>query len=472
MKFTLNKEAKVRVILAEKDLSLDFLSKELQDYAKEVEFAGKKCESLVNLGPGTDNTILFGLGSLEDAHMNIYRESAYKLGKLLNSHKIKETSLEIHTKTEIDEVKVFSQLMEGLLNQEYEFDYYMSEKKKRYIEKISLISEKLTEETIEEVQNLLEAINFARDLVNLTPIDLYPKTLAKMAKEKLSPLGIKMEILGKEEIKELGMKAFLAVAEGSEKEPKFIIMKYLPLGDIKEHITLVGKGLTYDSGGYGIKTTKGMVDMKTDMAGSASVIGAIYALAKNKVQKNVVALVAACENMISGGAYKNGDIISSMKGSTIEIKSTDAEGRLTLADAIYYGATKLKSSAIIDVATLTGACIAGLGDFTIGAVTNSDPLFDKIKKSADESGEYVHKLPVIPELRDQVKGQFSDLVNSTYKPGGAITAGIFLEHFTENTPWVHLDIAGPSFSSSQWSYHPLGATGQPVKTLYNFVKEN
>ena len=317
----------------------------------------------------------------------------------------------------------------------------------------------------------MEGVYLTKDLVNTPSIDMYPEILAKVAKEKLSPLGVEVEVLGYEEIKALKMEAFLAVAKGSAKEPKFIIMKYLPVKDEKP-TALVGKGLCYDSGGYAIKPAASMVTMKSDMTGAASVIGAIYGLAKNKVKKNVIGLVAACENMISGDAYKNGDIVSSMKGLSIEVINTDAEGRLTLADALYYASTKTDAKQIIDMATLTGACIMALGQRTVGTVTNDDKLFDKVEEAFKTTGEQVWKLPIFEDSREKVKGDVSDIKNSTTGGAGTITAGVFLEHFVENKPWVHLDIAGPAFSDTDYPYTGKGATGIPVRSIYEFIKNN
>lgn len=240
--------------------------------------------------------------------------------------------------------------------------------------------------------------------------------------------------------------------------------------DSDRKIALVGKGVTYDSGGYSIKPGDSMVTMFNDMAGAAAVIGAMKAIGKSKLEKNVVALVAACENLISGEAYKPGDIIGSMAGKTIEIVSTDAEGRLTLADALYYAATVEKADKIIDVATLTGACVIALGNVNMGAITNNDDLMDEIKEASELAGEPVWQLPSNEEYKEQIKGTFSDLKNSGGRGAGTITAGLFLGEFVNNTPWVHLDIAGKAYSSNENGYLPKGATGIPVKTLYNFVK--
>ena len=298
---------------------------------------------------------------------------------------------------------------------------------------------------------------------------MYPESFANYVVDLFKDLPVEVDVLDKNQIENLNMKAFLSVSEGSDKEPKFVIIKYMP-EDKKEHITFVGKGLTYDSGGYAIKTTSGMVNMKSDMAGASSVVGAIYALAKNEVQTNVVGVMALCENLISGSAYKNGDIISSMKGTTIEIANTDAEGRVTLADSLYYAATKLNSTTIVDLATLTGACIVALGEKVTGVVSNDDNVCESLIDASLRADENMFRFQVFNEHRQQIKGTEGDIKNSTTGGAGAITAGVFLEEFVENKPWAHLDIAGPAFQDSQSSYLPKGATGTPVKTLYEFAK--
>ncbi len=298
-----------------------------------------------------------------------------------------------------------------------------------------------------------------------------PQALSEAAKSELEPLGIKVDIFNKNEIEELNMEAFLAVAEGSTNEPKLIVMHYNGDPDSKEKLALVGKGLLYDSGGYSLKPANSMITMHSDMAGSASVIATIKALAKNNVKRNVVGVVAACENMISGGAYKPGDIIGSMSGKTIEVLNTDAEGRLTLADALWYAATEVKADKIIDIATLTGACVVALGNINTGAITNNEELMNDVREASNLAGEPVWELPNNKEYKELIKGKFADLSNTGGRGAGTITAGLFLEEFVDNTPWVHLDIAGTSYLEKEASYLPKGATGVPVKTLYYLAKE-
>lgn len=474
MEFKIGNNGLVNVVCAFENE--DFLvSEKTKSYIKENElFTGKRQEVFTSLGPFSENLILLGLGKREEISLENIRRSFLALGKTLKKNNVKSCNIKVEKIDHICYKLTAMAMVEGILNANYVFDKFVK-KEKEYssVVYLDVLEEKKQRvlDGIKEIETIVEGVFMCRDLVNRPANDIYPETLANFAKETLEKVGVDVEILEKKQIESLKMDAFLSVAKGSDLLPKFIIMKYLPNKDEKP-IVLVGKGLTYDAGGLAIKPASGMVDMKTDMAGSASVISSIYSLAKMKVKRNVIGLVATCENMINGSAYRNGDIISSMKGSSIEVINTDAEGRLTLADAIYYGASKLNPECIVDIATLTGACIYALGSRVIGAVSNNDEMFEKMKESSQYTGEYLWRFPVYEEHRESVKGKIADLLNATGPgTGGAITAGVFLEHFTENYPWVHLDIAGPAYSKNTWGINPEGASGIPVKTLYNFVKK-
>lgn len=365
-------------------------------------------------------------------------------------------------------------ITEGFMQATYSFDDYRSEKPTKFLEEVSLLSDiKTAEESLDEIVNVLNSVNFTRDLVNTPANDLYPETLAKRVVDEFEGTDVEVEVFDKDALIKLGTEALLAVSKGSEKEPRMLVLKYLPLGEDEPAVSLVGKGVTYDSGGYAIKSAKGMATMMTDMAGAAAMIGTLQALAKNNVEQNVVAVIGATENLISGNAFKNGDIINSLKGSTIEVLNTDAEGRLVLADALYYAATELNSKYIIDAATLTGAVIAALGTNTTGVMTNNQELLKKVEDASKVVGEKIWQLPITDEFREAIKGNNADLTNVPPNPAGAgsIFAAAFLEEFVEDIPWVHLDIAGTSYSQTKGDkYLPKGASGIPVKTLYEFVK--
>ncbi len=326
-------------------------------------------------------------------------------------------------------------------------------------------------QALEEGIILAKSTILARNLVNEPANVLSPMELAEEATKAGNESGFEVEILEKNAIEALGMKAFLEVARGSSNPPKLIVMRYFGESENKEEILgLVGKGLTYDSGGYSIKSNDGMVTMKSDMGGAASVIGAMSAIAKSKLNINVVAVIASCENMISGDAYKPGDIIGSMAGKTIEVLNTDAEGRLTLADAVYYTVTKEKVTEIIDLATLTGAVLGALGLTTTGVVTNNQGFYKQLEEASRVSGEQVWQLPSFEEYKKLIVSDIADLKNIGGKYAGTITAGLFIGEFIGNVPWMHLDIAGTAWAESESEYISKGGTGVAVRTLYYLAK--
>lgn len=475
MKILIGNKGEVEVLLVFKGQEEVEKNNELYSYLKEKEiFKGDLAEIYSSISP-KESVILLGLGDREKLNFQAIRKAFHKLGKELMRLKVESAKVTVPRFENLCYRKTNMAIAEGLLQSEYAFEKYLSEKKTKHTVKefyldVEESKKDKVQQALDEIVNLVDGVFLTRDLVNEPAIVMTPKELANRAKEELEPLGVEVEILGRDQIEELGMKAFLAVSKGSANEPQFIIMRWNGDKDSDRKIALVGKGVTYDSGGYSIKPGDSMVTMFNDMAGAAAVIGAMKAIGKSKLEKNVVALVAACENLISGEAYKPGDIIGSMAGKTIEIVSTDAEGRLTLADALYYAATIEKADKIIDVATLTGACVIALGNVNMGAITNNDDLMDEIKEASELAGEPVWQLPSNEEYKEQIKGTFSDLKNSGGRGAGTITAGLFLGEFVNNTPWVHLDIAGKAYSSNENGYLPKGATGIPVKTLYNFVK--
>jgi leucyl aminopeptidase len=314
---------------------------------------------------------------------------------------------------------------------------------------------------------LAEAANWARNLVNEPSNFKTPIIMAEAARELAKKYGLKVEVFEKEKIKELGMGGLLGVSQGSQQPPRFIILNYKGKPSDEVDLALVGKGITFDSGGISIKPSENMDEMKDDMAGGASVMATLMALAQLKPKINVTALVPATENMPSGTAMKPGDIITAMNGKTIEVLNTDAEGRLILADALSY-ANKLGAKAIIDVATLTGACQIALGKITTGAFTNNQPLLDRVITAGKETGEFMWQMPMYEEYKEFIKSDFADIKNIGNRYGGAITAAKFLEEFVDKTPWVHLDLTGP-ISDKDKGYLVKGATGVPVRTLVNVV---
>jgi len=315
---------------------------------------------------------------------------------------------------------------------------------------------------------MAEATNFARNMINEPANHMTPSDMAQVARDVAAKYGLECTVLEREEMKNLGMGALLGVAQGSKQPPKFIILSYRGGDPSASTLGLVGKGLTFDSGGISLKPSEAMDEMKGDMAGGATVIAAIKAIAELKLKINVMGLIPATENLPGGAALKPGDVLKAMSGKTIEVVNTDAEGRLILADALSYG-RKQGLTPLIDVATLTGACRVALGDICTGAFGNNQELISKVIKAGEEAGEKIWQLPMFEEYKEQNKSEVADIKNSGGRYGGAITAAQFLAEFSQDTPWTHLDIAGTSYATKEKAYLIKGATGAVVRTLVNFA---
>jgi leucyl aminopeptidase len=314
------------------------------------------------------------------------------------------------------------------------------------------------------------AINLTRDLANEPASTLHPVEMAARAQAVAAANDLEITILGPKEMAEMGMGAITAVGKGSAIEPRMIHLVYRPTGANKtdRSIGIVGKCITFDTGGYSIKPYEGMLEMKGDMAGGAAVLGAMSALRALDCPHTVHAVICAAENMISGEAFRPGDILTAMNGVTIEILSTDAEGRLVLADGLVY-CSKQGVQEMIDLATLTGAIVVALGDGTCGLFANDDPLAERILAAANAAGERIWRMPLIDELNDQIRGEVGDIKNTGGRGGGAITAALFIKHFAEGLPWAHLDIAGCNRTTKASAYTPKGATGWGTRTLIDYL---
>ncbi len=326
----------------------------------------------------------------------------------------------------------------------------------------------LLEQACYEGRVLAEATNLARDMVNEPANHMTPSHMAEIAAKLAESYRLELSVLEQEQMQELGMGALLGVSQGSQQPPKLIVLHYKGGDSTQLDVALAGKGVTFDSGGISIKPSEGMGEMKGDMAGGAAVMAAISAIAQLKPKINVAAIIPATENLPSGNALKPGDILTAMNGKTIEIISTDAEGRLILADALSY-TKKLDAKHMIDVATLTGACRVALGDVCSGAFGNNQELIDRVIAAGAEAGEPIWQMPMYEEYKEQNRSDVADIKNVGGRYAGAITAAQFLAEFVGDTPWVHLDIAGTSVSDKERAYLVRGATGVPVRTLVNLV---
>ncbi|MCD6453413.1 MAG: leucyl aminopeptidase [Dehalococcoidales bacterium] len=324
------------------------------------------------------------------------------------------------------------------------------------------------EQGIDSGRVLAEATNLARDMANEPANYMTPTLMAETAARLAEDYGLELNVLEQKQMEELGMGALIGVAKGSRQPPKFIILRY-PGGDSdKIDVALVGKGVTFDAGGISIKPSAKMEEMKGDMAGGAAVMAAMAAIARFKPQINVMAAIPATENLPDGSAIKPGDVLTAMNGKTIEIISTDAEGRLILADALSY-VKGLGARRIIDVATLTGACVIALGNVCSGVMGNHQELLDWVIKAGDEAGELIWQMPMYEQYKELNKSEVADIKNIGGRYAGTITAAQFLDEFVGDTPWAHLDIAGTSLSDKERGYLIKGATGVAVRTLVNLV---
>jgi leucyl aminopeptidase len=321
---------------------------------------------------------------------------------------------------------------------------------------------------VDRGKTVATAVARARDLVNEPAGELTPRRLAEIAKDLAKKAGLEAKVLGPKDCEKLGMGMYLAVAQGSDEEPRLIHLLYKPKSKPRKRIVLIGKGVTFDSGGLSLKPSASMEDMKIDMAGAAVVISAIAALSELGVPYEVHAIAAATENMPSGKAYKLGDVLRSMAGKTVEINNTDAEGRLTLGDAITY-AQAAEPDEVFDFATLTGACMVALGPHIAGVMSNDEALRDRWLAAARNAGEDMWPLPLPDRLKEQLKSEIADMKNTGDRYGGAITAGLFLKEFAGETPWLHVDLAGPASADKEWGHIGKGGTGFGVATIVEYL---
>jgi leucyl aminopeptidase len=364
--------------------------------------------------------------------------------------------------------------VEGAFVGDFDPDTYKSDRKDQSIETITIIAsgdQQQLQQALEQGRIIGESQNFTRRLVNEPSNRMTPTILAEEAKKMSAEVGLKCEVYGADKIKQLKMGAFWSVAQGSDEPPALIIMRYEPAGAPENPVLgLVGKGITFDTGGISIKPADGMEKMKYDMAGGAAMIGTMRAIALLKPKVKVIGIVCATENMPSGKAQKPGDVQIAMSGKSIEIINTDAEGRLVLADGLHY-AKQLGCTHLIDAATLTGACVVALGYVNAGVFANDDKMYDRFSQALNRAGEKMWRLPLDDEYKDMIRSSIADIMNSGGRWGGAVTAAMFLKEFAEDTPWLHLDIAGTAWMEDNKPWIAKGPSGIAVRTLVEFAKD-
>lgn len=403
-----------------------------------------------------DKILIIGFGKKEEFDHNKMREAVAKSIKKLQQIRAKKAAFDFDVNVDYGKSAAI-----GAMIADYAYDKYKSDKA-HHLDEITFA--RFTQEDVNEGIIFGEAMKFTRDLANTPAQIATPTKLAEIAK---GLEGIETKVFDKDEIERMGMGAYLAVGQGSVQPPKFIHMKYTGK-NVKKKIALIGKGICFDSGGLDIKPASSMLTMKDDMSGAACILGVMRALAELKPDMEVHGIIAACENMPSGSSYKPGDILTAKNGKTIEVDNTDAEGRLTLADALCY-ACELSVDEVIDIATLTGACMVALGTVASGIMGNDEEMINRVIETAKDSGETFWQLPMFKEYFDSLKSDIADMKNTGSRNGGASAAGLFLQQFVKDTKWCHIDIAGTAYIEKPQKEFIAGATGAGVRTLLNYV---
>lgn len=422
--------------------------------------------------------ILVGAGKTEEFNSLKASKFGASLVSILNCSKLTNASVMMDSRlVEDNEAEIYANIAYGLNLREYSFDKYKSAEKlkgKTTLDKIELVTD-----VAKDAQNIFEkglkpvaqSVKFSRDLISEPPNVIYPESFSENSKEELEKFGVKVEILGESDMYDLEMHALLGVGQGSSRESKLLVMQYNGGKTGDAPLCFVGKGVTFDTGGISIKPSANMEDMKYDMSGAAIVTGLIRSLAARKAKVNVVAIAALAENMPDGNAQRPADVVRSMSGQTIEILNTDAEGRLVLADALWYCQNRFKPKLMIDLATLTGAMVVALGTHYAGLFSNNEELTQDLLKAGKDTDEKLWEFPLTSDYDKMIDSVIADVRNTgNGKGAGSITAAQFLKRFVNNVTWAHLDIAGVSWADKALDLCPAGATGFGVRLLNEFVK--
>ena len=444
----------------------------LQELIEEQQFEGKSNSSASTRVGGNSpirKVIIVGLGTMEDLTLETLRSAAATSGKLAKTLKAKTLGLYFPP---CETAQASAQaITEGLILALHQDQRFKSETDEQNveIEQVDLLGLAGGEAGISLAENICQGVILARELVNAPANEINPVTLAETAEKLATDYGFSIEILEKEDCEKLGMGAFLGVAQASDLPPKFIHMTYKPDTPAQKKLGIIGKGLTFDSGGLNLKTGgSGIETMKMDMGGAAATFGAARAIGLLKPAVEVHFISAVTENMISGHAMHPGDFLTASNGKTIEVNNTDAEGRLTLADALVF-ADKLGLNGMVDLATLTGACVVALGNDIAGLWSSDESLAAQLEAASDASGEKLWQMPLEDKYFEGLKAVHADMKNTGPRAGGSITAALFLKQFVEQTPWAHIDIAGPVWADKENSYKNIGGTGFAVRLLVSWV---
>jgi leucyl aminopeptidase len=451
----------------------------ISDLMRQGDFKGElfQCRLLYSQGAlPAKRVLLAGLGKKGEFDLEKWRGAASKAGQLIRDSGMKQFAFQVKKFDGFSEEDLAESFVTGLLLGTYQFNEFktLERDKIKEIEELILLGEtdgeiKSLGDGLKTGQIISEAVCMARDLVNGPSNKITPTVLAEKAQQIAKDHGMEIQVFEVSQAEAMGMGAFVAVAKGSQEPGKFITLEYNK-GKGLDTVALVGKGITFDSGGISIKPSERMERMKDDMSGAAAVLAAMRVVSKLQLPLHLVGIIPATENLPSGKAYKPGDILKTLSGQTVEVISTDAEGRLILSDALTYS-LRYQPKAIIDLATLTGACVIALGDYVIGLFGNDVSLLKRIEEASGKTGEKVWRLPLWDEYFEYLKSDVGDFRNVGTRAAGAIIGGIFLSRFVEKIPWVHLDIAGPASIDKERPYIPSGGTGVGVRLVVQLLRD-
>ena len=452
----------------------DLTSEKLNNVIKLENFSGKKGESLIVYGDSNIKRImLVGLGAKKSFTSEHARIIGSKVASKVNNMKIDSMAI-FHKSFSLNRAVIAQSFIEGIILSNYQFlTYKTNDKKVNSLSSLTIVGN-INTMGIEIGQKIAEGVNYARNLGNHPPNILTPKYMAEEAKKISKAPNMKFKVFDVKEFSKMGLGSFYSVAKGSLDVPaKFIIVEYNGGKKSDMPLALIGKGLTFDSGGISIKPSPSMDEMKFDMCGSATVMGVMKIVSMLQPKINIVFAIGATENMPDGNAQKPGDIVTAYNGKTIEILNTDAEGRLVLADVLSYIEKQYKPNAMLDFATLTGAVLIALGDKASGIMGNNNDFIKEVKQSSDRTGEKVWELPLWDEYSNDIKSKVADIKNlGKGRLAGTISAGAFLKEFVSDTPWVHMDIAGTAWGPTEPAYLPKsGATGVAVRLVYDLIQK-
>ena len=459
------------VLLAEGKVDAE-LPDAARDAIRESKFDGRAEEILTILAGQPRKVTLIGLGKADAITHRNARLAITAAGRTARKHRDAKIALLFpYLLPRMNEDETALAVADALAQSDYKYDPYITVKKepKRIAIEATLIAPNADAKRLSpRVRAVAEAVNTVRDLGNAPSNVMTPSRLAERAVEVCKTVGVKCTVYGKKDIERMKMGGLIAVNRGSIEEPRFVVMEHAPKKSSK-HVALVGKGITFDSGGISIKPSEKMEEMKFDMCGAAAVIGIIEAAAKLEIPVKVTGIFATTDNLPSGSAYKPGEIITMMSGKTVEIVNTDAEGRMILGDALHY-ASQLKPDHIVDYATLTGACVVALGADAAGLFSNNDELAQKLIESGERVGERLWRMPVWDDYKDLIRSDWADMKNSGGRWGGAISAAVFLKEFVDCPSWAHLDIAGTAYAESENPREARGANGAGVRVTVDFLQ--